>query len=110
MLSVNSSAISVFNFLINNCFIAVPSAFTPNSDGLNDFLYPLNAYKAVGLSFSVYNRFGQRLFYTNDWIKKWDGTFKGQGADPGTYVWVLTYTDRDTNKRVEQKGTTVLIR
>lgn len=45
-----------------NCYIAVPSAFTPNRDGLNDFLYPLNAYKATKLQFSVYNRFGQRVF------------------------------------------------
>jgi len=96
--------------VINNCFIAVPSAFTPNADGLNDFLYPLNAYKAADLSFSVYNRFGQRIFFTRDWTNKWDGTFRGQGADPGTYVWVLSYLNTDTNKRVDQKGTTVLIR
>jgi gliding motility-associated-like protein len=96
--------------VVNNCFIAVPSAFTPNGDGLNDFLYPLNAYKATGLSFSVYNRFGQRLFFTTDWTNKWDGTFRGRGVDPGTYVWMLTYTNTDTNKRVEQKGTAILIR
>jgi len=96
--------------VINNCYIAVPSAFTPNGDGLNDYLYPLNAYKAADLSFSVYNRFGQRLFYTKDWTNKWDGTFKGQGVDPGTYVWMLSYINTDTGKRVEQKGTTVLIR
>jgi len=96
--------------VINNCYIAVPSAFTPNGDGLNDYLYPLNAYKAADLSFSVYNRFGQQIFSTHDWTNKWDGTFKGQGADPGTYVWILTYLNTDTNKRVEQKGTTVLIR
>ena len=96
--------------VVNNCYIAVPSAFTPNGDGLNDYLYPLNAYKARDLSFSVYNRFGQRLFFTRNWLNKWDGTFKGQGADTGTYVWILTYTHTDTNKKVEQKGTTILIR
>lgn len=96
--------------VINNCYIAVPSAFTPNGDGLNDFLYPLNAYKAKDLSFSVYNRFGQRLFFTRDWNIKWDGSFKGQGADAGTYVWVLSYVNIDTGLKVEQKGTTILIR
>ncbi len=96
--------------VVNNCYIAVPSAFTPNQDGLNDYLYPLNAYKAKDLSFSVYNRFGQRLFFTKNWTTKWDGSFKGQGADPGTYVWILTYTNSDSNKRIEQKGTTILIR
>ncbi|MEJ7626123.1 MAG: gliding motility-associated C-terminal domain-containing protein [Ferruginibacter sp.] len=96
--------------VIDNCFIAVPSAFTPNGDGLNDYLYPINAYKSKELTFTVYNRFGQRIFYTNDWTKKWDGSFKGQGADPGTYVWILSYINTDTNLRVEQKGTSVLIK
>ena len=96
--------------VINNCYIAVPSAFTPNGDGMNDFLYPLNAYKANDLSFSVYNRFGQRVFFTKDWTNKWDGKIKGQGADTGAYVWILTYINSDTNLKVEQKGTTILIR
>ncbi len=94
----------------NNCYIAVPNAFTPNNDGINDYLYPLNAYKALDLLFRVYNRFGQLLFETRDWTNKWDGKFRGQGADPGTYVWVLQYTNSDTGNRVEQKGTTILIR
>ena len=104
-----SSATVMINVL-NNCYIAVPSAFTPNGDGLNDFLYPLNAYKARDLSFSVFNRLGERVFYTNDWTRKWDGRHKGRDADMGTYVWILTYTNTDTNKRIEQKGSTVLIR
>lgn len=96
--------------VVYSCYIAVPTAFTPNGDGVNDYLYPLSAYKAVGLEFSVYNRFGERLFYTTDWTKKWDGRYKGQGADPGTYVWMLSYTNSETNRKVFQKGTTVLIR
>ena len=94
----------------NSCYIAVPNAFTPNKDGLNDYLYPLNAYKATDLRFRVYNRVGQLVFDTRDWTKKWDGTFKGQGADLGTYVWILQYTSTETGKRVEQKGTTILMR
>ena len=94
----------------NSCYIAVPNAFTPNKDGLNDFLYPLNAYKATNLLFRVYNRVGQLVFETRDWTKKWDGRFKGQGADIGTYVWILMYTDIDTGKKVQQKGSTILLR
>ncbi|MGF2411897.1 T9SS type B sorting domain-containing protein [Ferruginibacter sp.] len=96
--------------VVGNCYIAVPNAFTPNNDGLNDYLYPLNAYKAKDLIFKVYNRFGQLVFQTTDWTNKWDGKFKGQGADPATYVWILQYTHVDTGKRVEQKGTTILLR
>ncbi len=93
----------------NSCYIAVPNAFTPNGDGLNDQLYPLNAYKATDLLFRVFNRVGQLVFETRDWTKRWDGKFKGQPADFGTYVWILTYTNIDTGKRIQQKGSTILL-
>jgi len=96
--------------VVDNCYIAVPSAFTPNNDGLNDYLYPLNAYKAVNLTFKVFNRYGQLVFETSDWTNKWDGTFKGQPANAGTYVWLLQYTDGETGQKYFSKGTTVLIR
>ena len=92
-----------------SCYIAVPNAFTPNGDGLNDYLYPLAAYKATDLLFRVFNRVGQLVFETRDWTKRWDGKFKGQPADLGTYVWILTYTNIDSGKMVQQKGTTVLL-
>ncbi|MGI8950591.1 MAG: gliding motility-associated C-terminal domain-containing protein [Chitinophagaceae bacterium] len=96
--------------LLYNCYIAVPSAFTPNGDGLNDYLFPLNAYKADNLEFRVYNRLGQLVFETKDWTKKWDGKINGEPQASGTYVWMLSYTNHDTGKKVFQKGTTVLIR
>ncbi len=93
----------------NNCFIAVPSAFTPNGDGNNDYLYPLNAWKATDLEFRVYNRGGEMVFETRDWTKKWDGRVNGRLQPPGAYVWTLDYVD-STHRRQSQKGTTILIR
>jgi gliding motility-associated-like protein len=95
---------------LKSCYIAVPNAFTPNGDGLNDYLYPLNAYKADNLTFRVYNRAGQLLFETHDWTRKWDGTFKGEPQDAGVFVWTLKYILRDTGKPVFTKGSTTLIR
>lgn len=97
-------------YVLNNCYIAIPKGFSPNNDGLNDYLYPTNAYKAKDLLFRIYNRVGQLIFETRNWTNKWDGTFKGNPQDPGTYVWVLSYTNIDSGVRVEQKGSTVLIR
>lgn len=96
--------------VVYSCFIAVPSAFTPNGDGINDFLYPLKAYKSSNLTFSVYNRFGQRVFYSTDWQIKWNGKFKDMPQPPGTYVWMLNYLNLESNKQVFEKGTTILIR
>ncbi len=96
--------------VLDNCFIAVPTAFTPNGDGLNDFLYPNNALKADNLYFKVFNRWGQQVFSSRNWQEKWNGKIKGIEQASGVYVWFLEYTHRDTGKKVFQKGTTTLIR
>ncbi|HEY2722589.1 MAG TPA: gliding motility-associated C-terminal domain-containing protein, partial [Chitinophagaceae bacterium] len=102
---------TAYHFLkvVDNCYIAVPNAFTPNGDGLNDYLYPLNAYKATNLLFRVYDRNGQLVFETRDWTRKWDGKIKGVPQSTGVYVWMLEYRD-ERGRKVSLKGTTVLIR
>lgn len=96
--------------LVNNCYVDVPTGFTPNGDGLNDYLYPLNAYKADNLMFRVYNRTGQLLYETRDWTLKWDGRYHGELQPTGAYIWMLQYTDHDTGKKYNLSGTSVLIR
>jgi gliding motility-associated-like protein len=97
-------------FVLPVCYIDIPSGFTPNGDGLNDYLYPLNAFKARNLSFKVYNRYGQVIYESSDWHQKWDGRLNGELQPSGTYVWTLDYTHRDTGQSFHLKGTTVLIR
>lgn len=94
---------------VDNCYIAVPSAFSPNGDGLNDYLYPLNAYKATNLSFTIFNRQGRLVYHTTNWLAKWDGRVNGEPQSAGVYVWVLNYLDAD-KKPVSLKGTVVLLR
>lgn len=96
--------------VVNSCYITVPNAFTPNGDGKNDYLYPLNAWKATNLEFYIYNRYGQVVFHTTNWTKKWDGRINSQLQSTGGYVWSLRYTLIDTGEKVFQRGTTVLIR
>jgi gliding motility-associated-like protein len=96
--------------VLMTCRIDVPNAFSPNGDGLNDFFGPLNAIKAEQMVFRVFNRWGNLLFESQNWLKQWDGRYKLTDQPADTYVWYLSYTNRDTKKRVEQKGTVVLIR
>lgn len=102
---------TIFHFInvADNCYIAVPSAFTPNNDNLNDHLCPLNVYKASNLLFRVYNRAGQLIFETKDRNYCWDGTRKGELQPAGVYVWMLDYNEY-SGKKVSLKGTTTLIR
>lgn len=96
--------------VLGSCYIAVPTAFTPNGDGLNDYLHPANALKAENLVFRVFNRLGQLVFETRDWTRKWDGRINGVTQQTGVYAWMLSFTHRDTRQKVFMKGTTVLIR
>ena len=94
---------------LQSCAIAVPNAFTPNGDGKNDYLYPLNAFSVSNLEFRVFNRYGQLVFETRDWTKKWDGSINGRPQETGTYIWMLQYTD-GSGMKISQRGSTVLIR
>jgi gliding motility-associated-like protein len=86
--------------------IFIPTAFTPNNDGLNDDwkilgLEALDKYKV-----SVYNRWGEPVFQTTDQPRGWDGTLKGMAQPAGIYIY---YVERGAEKRV-MKGTILLIR
>jgi len=69
--------------------IYIPSAFSPNGDGLNDtWVIPyLNSY--AGTSVEVFNRFGQIVYFSNGNSVGWDGKFKGQPLPTGSYVYIL---------------------
>ena len=86
----------------------VPNAFTPNGDGLNDIFRVI----PVGISytewFRIFNRYGQLVFETNQYLKGWDGTFQGKKQPIGNYVWVLKGRDKN-NKVVEMKGTVLIV-
>jgi gliding motility-associated-like protein len=109
--SIGCQSIAQKSIIIyGSCYLAVPNAFSPNNDGKNDFLRPLNAVKARQLIFKVYNRWGQLVYQTTDWKKGWDGTVNGLRQSAGIYAWVLQYVDRDSSEKRIMKGTAALIR
>jgi gliding motility-associated-like protein len=87
----------------------LPNAFSPNGDGLNDIFKPIPVGISVTQYFSIYNRNGEQVFETNQWLQGWDGTIKGKKASAGAYVWIIKGIDRN-GKVVEMKGTVLLIR
>ncbi len=87
----------------------VPNTFTPNGDGKNDIFRPI----LIGMKelhyFRVYNRFGQLLYSTSDIGAGWDGTFRGKGQDPATYVWYAEAVTYNGDVRFK-KGSVILVR
>lgn len=91
------------------CKLMMPSAFTPNKDGLNDVFKVKYPFPVKQFYLAVYNRFGQLVYESRDMLKGWDGTFNSQAQDAGTYIWKVNLTDVD-NTVETANGTVVLIR
>ncbi len=89
--------------------IGVPSAFTPNGDGNNDLLLVRGLIGIESLTFSIYNRYGQEVFFTNEKAEGWDGTHNGNPLNPGVFVYYVKATMLDGTIR-ELKGNVTLIR
>jgi gliding motility-associated-like protein len=89
--------------------IFVPTAFTPNGDGINDVFKPIPVGITTFEYFRVYNRWGQLVFSTSRSGAGWDGRIGGKDQGTGTFVWLVKGTDF-TGKLVFAKGTVTLIR
>ncbi|MHA4812121.1 T9SS type B sorting domain-containing protein [Flavitalea flava] len=89
--------------------IFVPNAFTPNGDGHNDVLHA----RPVGIRefkyFAIFNRWGQRIFYTADPSIGWDGSTGGRYLNGATYVWMAAGIDY-RGVLLERKGTVIIVR
>lgn len=89
-------------------YVFIPSGFTPNNDGVNDVVF-VRGNNIDELYFTIYNRWGQKLFETEDPNVGWDGTFKGEVLAPdvyGYYVRLRCYNGEEYFK----KGNITLIR
>ena len=89
--------------------VFIPTAFSPNGDGVNDVYRATVAGMKQFTYMRIYNRWGQLLFNTGTPNKGWDGTYNGNSQPSGTYVYVIEATDYN-NKPYFRKGTFVLIR
>jgi gliding motility-associated-like protein len=89
--------------------VFVPTAFTPNGDGLNDYVRPITAGISRFEYFRIYNRWGQLVYSSTDTERGWDGRIGGKEQATGTFVWLVKAVDF-TGKVFFDKGTITLIR
>ena len=78
-------------------FLAIPNAFTPNGDGLNDFFGPEGYSRATAFELYIYDRWGKLVFQSKDISKKWDGKINGVSASDGFYPYKVMVKDADDN-------------
>jgi gliding motility-associated-like protein len=90
--------------------IFIPNAFSPNNDGNNDLFHVYGELSGVRyFELVVFDRWGEKVYETNDYASGWDGQFRGQPAPVGTYVYVATVTFADGTEK-NYKGSVNLFR
>ena len=88
----------------------VPSAFTPNTDGINEVFQP-KVNDVVDYTFTIYARTGELIFHTNSPEMGWDGTVQGKPAPEGVYLWKIHYAKMGTpDEMMMRTGTVTLVR
>jgi gliding motility-associated-like protein len=94
----------------NETNVFVPNAFTPNNDGVND------QFKMFGdlgniyfMEVAVFDRWGEKVYESNDPNFEWDGTYRGEPAPTGVYVYVATAVFNNGTHR-DMKGSVTLLR
>ncbi len=95
--------------VVDKSVFAIPAAFTPNGDGVNERLnVKVVGYIQLSL-FKIYNKWGELVFETSKLNTGWNGIYKGVLQNTGSYIWVAEGKDIN-GKVVKDKGSFTLIR
>jgi gliding motility-associated-like protein len=92
--------------------ILLPTAFSPNGDNVNDYFHPIfkPGSSVEILSFDIYDRWGQKVFDSNEsGTIKWDGTFRNRAQPLGVYVYTIS-AKMTSGKIYSQSGNVTLVR
>jgi len=93
-----------------SALFVVPSAFSPNNDGLNDYLNIIAKSSLKGINyFKIFNRYGVLVYDTKEIKYGWDGRLNGLMQDPDVYYWIAEYTTAD-GETIKTSGQSVLIK
>jgi len=96
--------------LIEDCLddLLFPNAFSPNGDGKNDFFFG-SGLNVSSFSLQIYNRWGIKVYESNSFNEKWDGTYAQKPLNEDVYVWLLNFEIGERGSR-EKSGRVLLIR
>ena len=90
--------------------VFLPTAFSPNGDGMNDEFRILSSAGIQLEQFEVRNRWGVKVWETNSVRSSWDGTYGGQGVGIGTYYYVMRYKCLTDGQQYTIKGDVTVVR
>jgi gliding motility-associated-like protein len=85
------------------------NAFSPNGDGINEYWLVTNNNCTSNVNAYVFNRYGTKVYESNDYQNNWNGTYKGKPLPDGTYYYILNFT-LINGKKITLKGNVTIIR
>ena len=85
----------------------VPNAFSPNGDGKNDRVF-IRGFGIAKVSWRIYNRWGELIYFSNDYLQGWDGKQSGKLLPQDVYHYVLDVEFSDGNKTIKKGDITLL--
>lgn len=77
------------------CNVWIPSAFTPNGDGVNETFEIKVDCRDFDFTLDIFNRWGEHIYQQTDLDKPWDGRYKGKSMPNGIYTYRIQYWGRD---------------
>jgi len=97
---------------IHSDFIFIPNAFTPDGGKFNELFMPVITTESEinSYHFEVYDRWGERIFMTEDIHTGWDGTHKNKPVPNGTYSWKLILVTKNNTETKQMVGHVTLLR
>ncbi|MDD3877880.1 MAG: gliding motility-associated C-terminal domain-containing protein [Bacteroidales bacterium] len=105
---IDTITIIVIEVICDDSNIFIPNAFSPNGDGYNDLLL-VRGHVIDELYFTVYNRWGEKLFESKKLSDGWDGVYNGMMSESGVYVYYLEVICID-KQEFFKKGNITLVR
>lgn len=91
--------------------VQIPTAFSPNNDGVNDFFHPLIIGIVENADFRIYNRWGELIYQSKDaYSEGWNGKYKDEPQEIGVYVFVFNCNAAVTGTAFNFKGNVTLLR
>lgn len=89
----------------------VPNAFSPNGDGHNDLLnVRINPNCVVRFNMRIFNRWGEKVFESDELTNSWNGVFRGEDLNPAVFVYYLKIVTISSANDITKKGNVTLIR
>ena len=106
----NSCGVKTDNIIVadKGCYYYFPNVFSPNSDNKNDYFKILSTAGISDFHLMIYDRWGEKVFETNDIYKGWDGMYKNHPATVGNYVWYSTF--QKDGRKTGISGNVILLR